>query len=232
MADLIEGVAGELSPFEELHGFSIDGVDLQTAVLPDGWRDRLVKVQNANTAAPDGQPQFTGLCLDKEDLCAAKLVAFHKKDRNFVAALIEAGLVDPDVIVARLSTVSPNARTLSNKHSAGWPQSANNRCPVPANSLANRPGRESDANRRLSRRPDLQPRSGRFRETHWPLSRCSCEGACMANGEVLNRAAEVNEQFRTIELTAETVTRPAGPQTPTVHSFLRHLRAKGLNCVP
>lgn len=51
LADLIEGVAGEFSTFEELHGFSIDGVDLDTAVLPDGWRDRLVKVQNADTAA-------------------------------------------------------------------------------------------------------------------------------------------------------------------------------------
>ena len=38
LADLIEGVAGEFSPFEELHGFSIDGVDLETAVLPAGWR--------------------------------------------------------------------------------------------------------------------------------------------------------------------------------------------------
>lgn len=28
LADRIEGIAGELSPFEELHGFSIDGVDL------------------------------------------------------------------------------------------------------------------------------------------------------------------------------------------------------------
>ena len=27
LADLIEGVAGEFSPFEELHGFSIDGAD-------------------------------------------------------------------------------------------------------------------------------------------------------------------------------------------------------------
>ncbi|MGQ0623166.1 MAG: hypothetical protein ACT4PP_00685 [Sporichthyaceae bacterium] len=48
LADLIEGVAGEFSPFEELHGFSIDGVDLETSVLPAGWRERLVKVQNAN----------------------------------------------------------------------------------------------------------------------------------------------------------------------------------------
>ena len=54
----------------------------------------------------------------------------------------------------------------------------------------------------------------------------------MAGGEALNRAAEVNEQFRPVELSAETVTRPAGPQSRTVHSFLRHLREKGLDCVP
>lgn len=30
LADLIEGVAGEFSPFEELHGFNIDGIDLET----------------------------------------------------------------------------------------------------------------------------------------------------------------------------------------------------------
>lgn len=34
LADLIEGVAGEWSPFEQQHGFSIDGVDLTTAALP------------------------------------------------------------------------------------------------------------------------------------------------------------------------------------------------------
>lgn len=60
LADLLEGVAGEFSPFEQLHGFSIDAVDLTTCVLPDGWRDRLVKVQNANTAAPSGAPDSPG----------------------------------------------------------------------------------------------------------------------------------------------------------------------------
>lgn len=54
----------------------------------------------------------------------------------------------------------------------------------------------------------------------------------MANDETLSRAAEVNHQYRPIEFTAETVTRPAGAHTLTVHSFLRHLRAKGLDCVP
>jgi hypothetical protein len=112
LADLIEGVAGEFSTFEELHGFSIDGVDLETSALPDRWRDRLVKVQNANTAAaPAGQPQFTGWCLDKEDLCVAKLCAFREKDRNFVTALLEAGLVDAGVILERLLSVEERRRS-------------------------------------------------------------------------------------------------------------------------
>lgn len=102
LADLIEGVAGEFSPFEQLHGFSIDGVDLTTSILPAGWRERLVKVSNANTAAPTGAPRFTGWCLDKEDLCVAKLCAFREKDRNFVGALVTARLVHVETIRSRL----------------------------------------------------------------------------------------------------------------------------------
>lgn len=119
LADLIEGVAGEFSPFEELHGFSIDGVDLTTAVLPEGWRDRLVKVQNTNTAAPAGQPQFTGWCLDKEDLCVAKLCAFREKDQNFVSALLEAGIVDPVSIRQRLDSV-PDQYIAGSERARGW----------------------------------------------------------------------------------------------------------------
>ncbi len=119
LADLIEGVAGEFSPFEELHGFSIDGVDLETAVLPDGWRDRLVKVQNANTAAPAGDPRFTGWCLDKEDLCVAKLIALREKDRTFVAALLEANLVDANLIASRLRTI-PHEHLAAGETALAW----------------------------------------------------------------------------------------------------------------
>ncbi len=118
LADQIEGVAGEMSPFEEQHGFSIDGVDLETAILSDGWRDRLVKVQNANTAAPAGTPQFTGWCLDKEDLCVAKLCAFREKDKNFVAALLDASLVDGAVIAERMQTVATDHRSAIDRATA------------------------------------------------------------------------------------------------------------------
>ena len=51
------------------------------------------------------------MCLDKEDLCVAKLVAFREKDRNFVAALLKTNLVDADLIAERLSTIPPEHAT-------------------------------------------------------------------------------------------------------------------------
>lgn len=105
LADAIEGVAGEFSPFERLHGFHIDGIDLDTAALPPGWRERLVKVQNTNTAAPSGHPQYIGWCLNKEDLCVAKLCALREKDRQFVGALLQAKLVDAAIITDRLGAL-------------------------------------------------------------------------------------------------------------------------------
>ncbi len=105
LADKIEGVAGEWSPFHKTHAFYIDGVDLSTSILPSGWQERLIKVQNANTAGIDGTLQLTGRCLDKEDLCVAKPCAFREKDTNFVGALLETGLVDAALILSRLDEV-------------------------------------------------------------------------------------------------------------------------------
>ncbi len=119
LADLIEGVAGEFSPFEELHGYSIDGVDLTTSALPDGWHDRLVRVSNANTAAPSGQPQFTGWCVNPVDLCVAKLCAYREKDLNFTRALLDAGLVDRDTIAERLPTV-PEPYLANTRRALEW----------------------------------------------------------------------------------------------------------------
>jgi len=102
LADLIEGVGGELSPFEELHGFALDGVDLTTCLLPLGWRDRLVEVRNEFTRDAVTGRQYAGLCLDPVDLCVAKLCAGREKDRAFVAALFEAQLVHREAVRAHL----------------------------------------------------------------------------------------------------------------------------------
>ena len=79
-------------------------------------------MSNANTAALSGEPQFTGWCLDKEDLCVAKLCALRDKDRNFVTALIESDSVDPERI-AVLTCRKPMSR-LRRLHTDGSPHLA------------------------------------------------------------------------------------------------------------
>jgi hypothetical protein len=73
-------------------------------------RDQLVLVQNANTAPPGGEPQYAGWCLDKEDLCVAKLCAFREKDQNFVSALFGSKLIDRKTVLTRLATVDQRHR--------------------------------------------------------------------------------------------------------------------------
>ena len=87
--------------------------------MPASHAARLVKVQNANTAAPGGEPQYTGWCLDKEDLCVAKLCAFREKDQNFVAALVRFALVDRKTILNRLSAVDEHYRPAA-EVAASW----------------------------------------------------------------------------------------------------------------
>jgi hypothetical protein len=41
-ADRVDGAIGELSAFHESYGYYAQGVSVSTAVLPAGWRDRLV----------------------------------------------------------------------------------------------------------------------------------------------------------------------------------------------
>lgn len=99
LATELDAAIGEMSPFHSTHGFYVQGVGTNTAVLPPGWVDRLVGVSNANT---NGR---TGLCLEPHDLCVAKLIAGRTKDHIFVGALLEYRLVDGEIIASRLLTV-------------------------------------------------------------------------------------------------------------------------------
>jgi hypothetical protein len=68
--------------------------------LPDGWRDRLVPIDNANTNG------YVGLCLEMHDLVASKYVAGREKDREFCRAVVRAGFVDRETLMRRLDDVS------------------------------------------------------------------------------------------------------------------------------
>lgn len=95
-ADLIDGAIGELSLFHDTFGYYAQGVTISTAVLPGGWRDRLVVFDTAGTAPG------RGLCLEPHDCVISKLVAGREKDLAFAEALLHEKLIDPHILVARI----------------------------------------------------------------------------------------------------------------------------------
>lgn len=107
-ADLIDGSIGEGSPFHQTFGYYAHGVAEETAVLPAGWKDRLILIRNENTGGG------TGLCLEVHDLAVSKLVAGREKDFSFVQSLLRHQLAKAELIRDRLAatSVSPERREL------------------------------------------------------------------------------------------------------------------------
>jgi len=96
----VDGAIGVDSRFHTSFGTYVDGVSLEhTATLPSGWRDRLVRFE---TEATEGA---RGWCLEPHDLALAKLVAWRDKDRAFVRALIDAGLLSCAILIERAETL-------------------------------------------------------------------------------------------------------------------------------
>jgi hypothetical protein len=97
---LIEGSIGELSPFHQTFGFWVDGVEIAGIVLPDGWEERVVVVDNPNTKG------YRGLCLDPADLAVSKLAAGRPKDLAYVQVLLREGIVTAATLAERIGRVS------------------------------------------------------------------------------------------------------------------------------
>lgn len=97
VADMIDGAVGELSPFHEMYGYYAQGISVTTAVLPSGWRERLVKFESEATHPA------RGWCLEPHDLVIAKLVRGDPKDDEFAVALRRVGVVDPSILAERLA---------------------------------------------------------------------------------------------------------------------------------
>lgn len=113
-ADDVEGAIGEMSTFHEENGIYAEGVHIDTAVLPDGWQNRLVswKLQSSKPA----RPRF----LEPHDLAVSKLAAGRPKDHDFVFALIRDGLLDAAVIRQRASMLPAGIDPRVGKRIEAW----------------------------------------------------------------------------------------------------------------
>ena len=99
---------GAGSQFHETFGYYADPVDEKTAVLPKGWKARLVNLPAGNTNG------VRGLCLDPHDLAISKYAARREKDVTFTRALAEHGLVVRERLLelVAITPVSPSRREL------------------------------------------------------------------------------------------------------------------------
>ena len=85
------------SPFHHSFGYYADPVDERTAVLPRGWKARLVRLAPGHT---DGA---IGLCLDPHDLAISKYVARREKDIVFNRELARMRLVGREKLIELLA---------------------------------------------------------------------------------------------------------------------------------
>jgi hypothetical protein len=97
LADRVDGAIGEGSAFHELHGYYAQGVGPETAVLPSGWKNRLVVIKNENTNG------IAGLCLEVHDLAISKFVAGRYKDLEFIQELVRHEMIRKNIMLTRLA---------------------------------------------------------------------------------------------------------------------------------
>jgi hypothetical protein len=86
-------------------------------VLPDGWRERVVRVETADTAGA------VGWCLEPHDLAVSKLAAGREKDLEFVETMVRRNLVVPQTIRERLAdtpTMPAERRELAEARLRAW----------------------------------------------------------------------------------------------------------------
>lgn len=101
MADLIDGSIGESSMFHGTFGYYAQGVTPRTAVLPEGWRSRLLRFE---TPATNG---VVAWCLEPHDLWLSKAVAGRPKDLEFCKALLDRRILSRATLRERLGAITP-----------------------------------------------------------------------------------------------------------------------------
>lgn len=104
ISTLIDGTLGEGSPFDETFGYYAHGVGERTACLPDGWEQRAVTFE-----AP-GLAGVVCLCPEVDDIALSKVCAWREKDRSWLEAGINTGVLNLEVMRARhLAISNPHA---------------------------------------------------------------------------------------------------------------------------
>jgi len=75
---------GEGSTYHQTHGVYLDPVSPHLPTLPDGWMQRLIRIERASVVAH---------CLEANDAAVSKLARGEPRDLRWVQAGLRAGLI-------------------------------------------------------------------------------------------------------------------------------------------
>jgi len=93
-ASEIATALGEGSEFEQTYDYYADAVSPRLATLPDGWEDRLINV--------DFDSGVAAWFLDPNDAAISKYVRSGSRDREWIRAGLQAGILSLPTIEYRL----------------------------------------------------------------------------------------------------------------------------------
>lgn len=88
---------GEGSPFHQAHGIYLDPVSPRLPTLPDGWGQRLIRLERRNVVA-----HF----LEPHDAAVSKLARGEPRDSRWVLAGAKAGILSLPTIALRFKSTS------------------------------------------------------------------------------------------------------------------------------
>lgn len=93
----LQASLGEGSPYHREHGIYLDPVSPKLPTLPQGWEQRLVRMQREDTVA-----HF----LDPNDAAVSKLARGEPRDLRWVRAGAAAGIVSLPVVRLRMRSTA------------------------------------------------------------------------------------------------------------------------------
>jgi hypothetical protein len=86
---------GQGSAFEAQHGYYLDPISPRVATLPAGWPERLVRIEL--------EPGLAAWFLEPNDAAVSKYARMEPRDREWLRAGVQAGILSLAIIEARFA---------------------------------------------------------------------------------------------------------------------------------
>ena len=86
---------GQGSAFEAEHGYYLDPISPRIATLPDGWEERLVRIEL--------EPGLAAWFLEAHDAAVSKYARMEPRDREWIRAGLQAAILSLPIIESRFA---------------------------------------------------------------------------------------------------------------------------------